>query len=82
MAGGGQLPGSIAVNQTNAEIYSPPYLFKGAAADDHRPRPPSAAYGVELRRHDAGRRADREGLADPARRPSRTRSTRTSASSS
>ncbi len=44
MAGGGQLPGSIAVNQTNAEIYSPPYLFKG-------PRPtmsavPSAAsYG-------------------------------------
>ena len=30
MAGGGQLPGSGAVNQTNAEIYSPPYLFKGA----------------------------------------------------
>jgi hypothetical protein len=30
MAGGGQLPGSTAVNQTNAEIYSPPYLFKGA----------------------------------------------------
>jgi hypothetical protein len=30
MAGGGQLPGSPAVNQTNAEIYSPPYLFKGA----------------------------------------------------
>ena len=30
MAGGGQLPGSVAVNQTNAEIYSPPYLFKGA----------------------------------------------------
>ena len=29
MAGGGQLPGSSAVNQTNAEIYSPPYLFKG-----------------------------------------------------
>jgi hypothetical protein len=29
MAGGGQLPGSIAVNQRNAEIYSPPYLFKG-----------------------------------------------------
>jgi hypothetical protein len=30
MAGGGQLPGTPAVNQTNAEIYSPPYLFKGA----------------------------------------------------
>jgi hypothetical protein len=29
MAGGGQLPGTAAVNQTNAEIYSPPYLFKG-----------------------------------------------------
>ena len=29
MAGGGQLPGSPAVNQNNAEIYSPPYLFKG-----------------------------------------------------
>jgi hypothetical protein len=30
MAGGGQLPGSPAVNETNAEVYSPPYLFKGA----------------------------------------------------
>jgi hypothetical protein len=30
MAGGGQLPGSGATDQTNAEIYSPPYLFKGA----------------------------------------------------
>ena len=30
MAGGGALPGSIAVDQKNAEIYSPPYLFKGA----------------------------------------------------
>jgi hypothetical protein len=30
MAGGGQLPGSAAINNTNAEIYSPPYLFKGA----------------------------------------------------
>jgi Malectin domain/Domain of unknown function (DUF1929)/Bacterial Ig-like domain/Bacterial Ig domain len=30
MAGGGQLPGSGAVDQTNAEIFSPPYLFKGA----------------------------------------------------
>jgi hypothetical protein len=30
MAGGGQLPGTPAVNETNAEIYSPPYLFKGA----------------------------------------------------
>jgi len=30
MAGGGQLPNSGAVNQTNGEIYSPPYLFKGA----------------------------------------------------
>src|SRR5919202_1900568 len=30
MAGGGQLPGTAAVNETNAEVYSPPYLFKGA----------------------------------------------------
>jgi len=30
MAGGGQLPGTPAVDQNNAEIYSPPYLFKGA----------------------------------------------------
>jgi hypothetical protein len=30
MAGGGALPGSMAINQKNAEIYSPPYLFKGA----------------------------------------------------
>jgi galactose oxidase-like protein/Big-like domain-containing protein len=30
MAGGGQLPGSGATDQTNAEIYSPPYLFKGS----------------------------------------------------
>jgi fibronectin type 3 domain-containing protein len=30
MAGGGALPGSIAIDQRNAEIYSPPYLFKGA----------------------------------------------------
>ena len=29
MAGGGALPGSSAINQRNAEIYSPPYLFKG-----------------------------------------------------
>jgi fibronectin type 3 domain-containing protein len=45
MAGGGQLPGSSAVNQRNAEIYSPPYLFKGP-----RPTitaaPPAAAYGA------------------------------------
>ena len=30
MAGGGQLPNSGAIDETNAEIYSPPYLFKGA----------------------------------------------------
>jgi fibronectin type 3 domain-containing protein len=30
MAGGGQLPGTAAVDQNNGEIYSPPYLFKGA----------------------------------------------------
>jgi hypothetical protein len=29
MAGGGQLPGSGAIDEKNAEIYSPPYLFKG-----------------------------------------------------
>ena len=41
MAGGGALPGSIAVDQRNAEIYSPPYLFKGA-----RPTITSAPGGV------------------------------------
>ena len=30
MAGGGQLPGSPAIDETSAEVYSPPYLFKGA----------------------------------------------------
>jgi hypothetical protein len=30
MAGGGQLPGSTATNEYNAQLYSPPYLFKGA----------------------------------------------------
>jgi hypothetical protein len=30
MAGGGQLPGSPATDQYNAQIFSPPYLFKGA----------------------------------------------------
>ena len=45
MAGGGQLPGSIAVNQTNAEIYSPPYLFKGP-----RPTIVGGALRGELRR--------------------------------
>jgi hypothetical protein len=29
MAGGGALPGSGAIDQTNAEVFSPPYLFKG-----------------------------------------------------
>ncbi|MDX6401411.1 MAG: hypothetical protein QOF27_2017, partial [Gaiellaceae bacterium] len=46
MAGGGGLPGR-ATDQTNAEIYSPPYLFKGA-----RPTissaPSSAAYGASF----------------------------------
>ena len=46
MAGGGQLPNSIAVNQTNAEIYSPPYLFKGARPTITAPFPTSAAYGA------------------------------------
>jgi fibronectin type 3 domain-containing protein len=44
MAGGGALPCCAQVNQTNAEIYSPPYLFKGA-----RPAitsaPANVAYG-------------------------------------
>ena len=64
MAGGGQLPGSVATDQKNAEIYSPPYLFKGP-----RPTitaaPATARLRRELRRLDAGRGADREGLADP-----------------
>jgi fibronectin type 3 domain-containing protein len=29
VAGGGQAPGGTVTNQLNAEIYSPPYLFKG-----------------------------------------------------
>ena len=29
MAGGGQLPGYPVTNQKNAQIFSPPYLFKG-----------------------------------------------------
>jgi fibronectin type 3 domain-containing protein len=45
MAGGGRLPGRFGiVDQSNAEIYSPPYLFKGA-----RPTitssPPGASWG-------------------------------------
>ena len=46
MAGGGSLPGR-AVDQKNAEIYSPPYLFKGA-----RPTitsaPTGAGYGASF----------------------------------
>ena len=64
MAGGGALPGSIAVNQRNAEIYSPPYLFKGATTDDHR-RTGDDAVRRDVRRHDAGRRSDRARLPDP-----------------
>ena len=49
MAGGGALPGR-ATDQTNAEIYSPPYLFKGT-----RPTISSAPgrceLGLELRHH-------------------------------
>jgi hypothetical protein len=30
LAGGGQLENSTATNETNSEIFSPPYLFKGA----------------------------------------------------
>lgn len=41
MAGGGQLPNSTAVDQRNAEIYSPPYLFKG-------PRPSIASAPATL----------------------------------
>ena len=37
MAGGGAVGGGTD-DQRTAEIYSPPYLFKGAAADDHEPR--------------------------------------------
>ena len=36
MAGGGAFPGSPAINESNAEVFSPPYLFKG-------PRPTIAA---------------------------------------
>ena len=46
MAGGGALPGR-ATDQKNAELYSPPYLFKGA-----RPTisssPPGAGYGTSF----------------------------------
>ena len=63
MSGGGRL-GGRAANQNNAEIYSPPYLFKG-------PRPTITCVARrrrlrhELRRVDAERRPDREGVADP-----------------
>ena len=64
MAGGGQLPGSIAVDQTNAEIYSPPYLFKGA-----RPTissaPATASYGSSFDVTTPNAAPDRQGLADP-----------------
>ena len=56
---------SGAVDQRNAEIYSPPYLFKG-------PRPTITTRSRddrvrrELRRDDAERGEHRQGLADPA----------------
>ena len=80
MAGGGQLPGTAAVDQTNAEIYSPPYLFKGA-----RPTitnaPSTVQYGssITVTTPDA---ASITKVSLVRLRRSRTRSTRTSASSS
>ena len=67
MAGGGAAARAGATDQKNAEIYSPPYLFKGARPTITR-RSVGGQLRVELRRHDARRRVDREGLADPARR--------------
>ena len=63
MAGGGQLPGR-ATNIYSGEIYSPPYLFKGA-----RPTIASAPslvnYGSSFTVVDAGRGEHPEGRADP-----------------
>ena len=63
MAGGGQLPGR-ATDIYSGEIYSPPYLFKGA-----RPTITSAPslvnYRLELHGHDARRGQHPEGRAHP-----------------
>src|SRR5207237_1057151 len=45
VAGGGALPGS-AIDQTSAEIYSPPYLFRGT-----RPTITSASYTLQYGAH-------------------------------
>ena len=64
MAGGGALPGSIAVDQKNAEIYSPPYLFKGA-----RPTitaaPATMQYGATFDVTTPNAAQIAQGLADP-----------------
>ena len=52
MAGGGQLPGSGAIDEKNAEIYSPPYLFKGARPTITR-SPGTDPVRLELHRADA-----------------------------
>ena len=54
MAGGGQLPGSGATDQNNAEIYSPPYLFK-APGRRSRARRGTIQYGSSFHRADPGR---------------------------
>ena len=66
MAGGGQLPSvPTIVNQRNAEIYSPPYLFKGP-----RPTitaaPSAAAYGASFDVTTPNAASIDEGLPDPA----------------
>ena len=74
MAGGGQLAG-LARPTSGTPRSTRRRTSSRARGRRSRPRRRGAGYGVELRRDDAERRADREGLADPARRPSRTRST-------
>ena len=65
IAGGGQLPGYPVTNQKNAEIYSPPYLFKGLRPEiPRRPRPSSTA---RLRRRHGHAEQHPQGVAGPAR---------------
>ncbi len=79
VAGGGQLPGYPVTNQTNAQIFSPPYLFKGPRPEiTSAPRPSSTASNF-TRRH-----ANPDGICKVSLvrlgSTTRTRSTRTSAS--
>ena len=78
LAGSGRLDGSLMPDETNAEIFSPPYLYKGPRPTiTRRPRRWTTAATIDV--DDAGRGAHRQGQPRPHRRPSRTTSTWTSA---